>query len=78
MSNIGTNANNKKDNINNGITSLIIECVFIKVEIIIAKAKKVKIRCLVKKNRNLCLTFHQLMMKLMNMKKINLKIIIKN
>ena len=35
--NIGTNANNKKDIINNGITSLIIECVFIKeIKIIIA------------------------------------------
>ena len=41
----------------------------IDIKIIIIMPINVKIKCFEKKNNNLCLTFRQLMMKLMKMKK---------
>ena len=70
----------KKEIINNGIINLFkILVSIIEINIIIIKARDVKIKCFEKKNSNLYSASLLLMMKLMKMKKIDLvKIELKN
>ena len=72
--NTGTNAKKRNDKKNNGTTSFVKTSVFItEIVSIIIKARKVNVRCFVKKNSNLYLIFLLLKKMLRKMKKISLK-----